>query len=153
MVFFRELVRSRRVAFVARSIYNEPYFRAHIGESIERADDALRVAYDFEIFGGRGRMSVQADPVSTTPDEDSPEHWFKKHQWGYGLTRRVQSLRYEVRHPVWACQRVRSATIEVDWARVYGPDRSVLAAAKPVSTLLAAGSPIEVRTAEPLDAA
>lgn len=153
VVFFRELVRSRRVAFVARSIYNEPYFRARIGESLERAGDALRVAYDFDIFGGTGRMSVEADSASDTPPDDSPEHWFKEHQWGYGVTRRGQSLRYEVRHPVWACHRVRSASIDVDWARVYGPEWSVLANAEPVSTVLAVGSPIEVRTAEPLDAA
>lgn len=153
VVFVRELVRSRRVAFVARRCYNEPYFRASIGESIERTDDALRVAYDFAIFGGHGRMSVEADPVSTTPPEDSPEHWFKEHQWGYGVNRRGRCLRYEVRHPVWACHRVRSATIDVDWARVYGPEWSAMKHAEPVSTVLAAGSPIEVRTAEPLDAA
>ena len=98
-------------------------------------------------------MSVEADTDSTTPPEDSSEHWFKEHQWGYGVTRRGQSLRYEVRHPVWACHRVRSASIDVDCARVYGPEWSSLKDAEPISTVLAAGSPIEVRTAEPLDAA
>jgi len=146
VVFIRELVRSRLVATVARWCYNEPYYKARIGESLETTDDTASVGYDFDLFGGSGSMRAQADAHASTPPETSTEHWFKEHQWGYGRTRRGTTLRYEVRHPVWACQTVNSATIDVDWARVYGPQWSPLADQQPISTVLAVGSPIEVHT-------
>lgn len=148
VVFIRELVRSRLVARVARGLYNEPYFKGSISESINRAEDALRVRYDFSIFGGDGTMRVEADPIAATPPEDSTEHWFKEHQWGYGVTKRGKPLRYEVRHPVWACHAVRSFEISVDWSRVYGDAWRSLGDSEPISVVLAVGSPIEVFGAE-----
>lgn len=148
VVFVRELVKSRFVAAIARGLYNEPYSKALISERIERGDETLRVAYEFAIDGGVGRMSVEADAAAVVPPEDSAEHWFKEHQWGYGVTRRSRALRYEVRHPVWACHRVRSRMIDVDWARVYGTEWAAMREAKPISVVLAAGSDIEVLGAE-----
>ena len=149
VVFIRELVRSRLVATVARGLYNEPYFKAKIGESIDRSGSALSVGYNFAINGGEGTMRVEADPIPSTPPEDSAEQWFKEHQWGYGVTRRGKPLRYEVRRPVWACHAVRAAEISVDWRRVYGQEWRVLGEVEPLSVVFAVGSPIEVCTAEP----
>lgn len=148
VVFVRELVTSRFVAAVARGLYNEPYSKARISERVEKGGDSARVGYEFAIDGGVGRMSVEADAAAAVPGEDSAEHWFKEHQWGYGVTRRGMALRYEVRHPVWACHRVRSAVIDVDWGRVYGAEWAGMRSAKPLSVVLAAGSEIAVLGAE-----
>lgn len=148
VVFVRELVRSRFVAAVAKRLYNEPYFKAAISEQIDEADGRRRVEYGFMFAGGTGRIAVEADAPASIPDTSSPAHWFKEHQWGYGITRRGRTLRYEVRHPVWACYAVRSSVIDVDWARVYGPEWAPMRDAEPVSVVLAAGSPIEVGIAE-----
>jgi hypothetical protein len=149
VVFVRELVRSRLVATIARGFYNEPYFKARIGESIERSSTSIVAEYNFSIGGGRGSLGVEADPETFIPPEDSAEHWFKEHQWGYGQTKRGKPFRYEVRHPVWACHEVRLSSVRVDWARVYGPEWEVLRDQLPVSVVLAVGSPIEVFGAEP----
>lgn len=148
VVFVRELVTSGFVAAVARGVYNEPYSKARISERVERAGDAVRVGYEFAIDAGVGRMSVEADASPVVPPEDSAEHWFKEHQWGYGVTRRGKALRYEVRHPVWACHRVRSAVIDVDWGRVYGAEWAGMRSAEPLSVVLAAGSEVAVLGAE-----
>lgn len=148
VVFVRELVKSRFVATVARGLYNEPYSKALISERILRGDETVRVGYEFAIDGGVGRMSVEADSAAFVPPEDSVEHWFKEHQWGYGVTRGGRALRYEVRHPVWACHRVRSWAIDVDWERVYGAEWAGMRGAEPVSVVLAAGSEIAVLGAE-----
>lgn len=151
VVFVRELVRSRAVAAIARALYNEPYVSAKISERIVPAGDRLRVEYGFGHAGGIGRMAVEADAATSVPPESSAEHWFKEHQWGYGVTRRGRPLRYEVRHPVWACHRVRSAAIDVDWGRIYGPDWSGMREAQPISVVLAQGSTIEVLGATDLE--
>ncbi|MFK7882971.1 MAG: YqjF family protein [Phycisphaerales bacterium] len=148
VVFIRELVKSRLVASVARTLYNEPYFKAEIGETIDRKDSSLILEYDFSVNGGRGSIGVEAHPDPFTPPEDSAEHWFKEHQWGYGVSKRGKPIRYEVRHPVWACHEVRWSSMSVNWARVYGPEWEFLHDQLPLSVVLAVGSRIEVCTAE-----
>jgi len=78
------------------------------------------------------------------PGEDSDEHFFKEHQWGFGRDRRGRTLVYEVRHPLWDLYPVRSWSLDVDWASVYGPAWSCLSGVKPASVVLAAGSAVSV---------
>lgn len=144
VVFVRELVRSRLVAAVARGLYSEPYSRARITDRVESEGDDRRVEYRFDFNGGAGRMMVWADREALVPPEDSAEHWFKEHRWGYGKTRRGKLLRYEVRHPVWACHEVREASIEVDWGRVYGAEWGMMGGVEPLSVMLAQGSGVSV---------
>lgn len=144
VVFVRELVTSRFVASVARGLYNEPYSKARISDRIAENDSERRVEYRFEIGGATGQLGVCADAETVVPHEDSPEHWFKEHQWGYGTTRRGRLLRYEVAHPVWACHRVSGWSVEVDWRRIYGEAWSVMNDAEPLSVMLAQGSAIRV---------
>lgn len=144
VVFVRELVKHRFVAGVARVLYNEPYVRARIGDRITDVDGTRKVEYNFSYGGGDGTMRVESDSVPVVHAESSPEHWFKEHQWGYGVTRRGRLLRYEVQHPNWACYPVRSSEIEVDWGRIYGREWDSMSDAKPFSVVLAEGSEIKV---------
>ncbi len=149
VVFVRELVKSRVVAQIARTVYNEPYVHAKIQNEIE--EEATRsVRYAFQLNGGQGTMRVESSPESQIPDEDSTEHWFKEHQWGYGATRKGRTLRYEVQHPHWACHRVESHDIDVDWGWIYGDEWSSMSNAQPLSVVHAVGSDIKVFGAEPM---
>jgi len=76
--------------------------------------------------------------------EDSTEHFFKEHQWGYGRTRGGRLLRYQVRHPFWQTYSVLSYHIDLDWSSVYGPEWALLARMQPYSAVLAVGSPVQV---------
>lgn len=148
VVFVRELVKSRVVAQIARSLYNEPYVRARIQSEITE-DQARRVSYGFQLNGAEGTMRVESSAKTVMPGEDSIEHWFKEHQWGYGRTRRGKMLRYEVQHPYWACHEVHSYEIDVDWGRIYGEEWSHMRDAEPLSVVHAEGSAIKVFGAEP----
>ena len=94
--------------------------------------------------GRHHRVEVNGHKPATRPAEDSDEHFFKEHHWGFGRTRRGHPIGYEVRHPVWDVYPVRSWSLDLDWAAVYGPAWGALAAEKPVSVILAAGSPVSV---------
>jgi len=144
VVFVRELVKHRTVAWIARSVYNEPYVRARIGERIVQDEDSRCVEYKFNYNGGDGVMRVIADPDLDLPGEDSTEHWFKEHQWGYGITRSKKQIRYEVQHPFWNCYPVRSSKIDVDYGRIYGDEWASMRYAEPLSVVLAEGSAIKV---------
>lgn len=149
VVFVRELVKSRLVAQIARSVYNEPYIHAKIQSEIEEKS-TRSVRYAFQLSGGEGSMRVVSSPESQIPDEDSTEHWFKEHQWGYGATRKGRTLRYEVQHPHWACHHVESHDIDVDWGRIYGGEWVHMNDAEPLSVVHAVGSDIKVFGAEPM---
>lgn len=143
VVFVRELVRSRFVAQVARSLYNEPYVRASIQSEISE-DSTRRVEYRFRLGSAEGRMRVESSCESAVPCEDSCEHWFKEHQWGYGHSRTGKGLVYEVQHPHWGCHEVDSHAIDVDWGGIYGPEWSHMRDAQPLSVVHAVGSEIKV---------
>ena len=147
VVFIREIVRSPFIAAVARLLYNEPYVKGSITDSTTRNAASVDVSYSFACGAGRGEMSVEADPGTWQPGQHTPEHWFKEHKWGYGVGRSGRTFRYEVQHPMWACRKVRSHSIDVDWDGLYGERWRPLIERKPISVVLALGSPIKVMVA------
>lgn len=144
VVFVRELVPQRLVAWLARTLYHEPYRAAPFVATRDDAPGRHAMIYTLDWGGRRHRIAVSAEPTSSLPAADSLEHFFKEHRWGFGTTRRGRTQRYEVDHPVWDTHPVRSYSIELDWARVYGPEWAFLADAEPRSVVLAAGSPVSV---------
>lgn len=144
VMFVREFVPLRMVAWMARLLYNEPYRAAPMDGAIARSGDELTVRYGLEFGGRRHTMTCRADAKTLVPGPESVEHWFKEHSWGYGCDRSGRLLRYEVRHPTWAVHPVRSVEMDLDWATVYGPDWACMQSASPASVVLAAGSGVTV---------
>jgi hypothetical protein len=144
VVFVRELVPNRLVAWMARTLYNEPYVAAPMSSTVREDADTLQVEHRL-YFGGRTHtMRVVASKPAYLPAATSAEAFFKEHHWGYGKTRNGRTLRYYVWHPVWSVYPVREAHIDLDWASVYGPRWASMQGAGPVSTVLAAGSEVAV---------
>jgi uncharacterized protein YqjF (DUF2071 family) len=144
VVFVREFVPRRLVAWLARLLYNEPYRAAPLTSTWRDDADSLAMEYRLTWAGREHRVRVTGAKPPLVPGEASDEHFFKEHRWGFGTTRRGRTLRYEVRHPVWEVFPVRSYAIDLDWAAVYGPEWGFLGKATPCSTVLAAGSPVAV---------
>ena len=144
VVFIRELVPRRAVAWLARLLYNEPYAAVPMVSTATDLGDAVTIEH--RVFDRNRIHTIRATGAkpAVRPGPDSTEHFFKEHQWGYGRTRRGATLRYEVRHPVWDVFPVRDFQIDVDWAALYGPEWAFLQDATPVSTVIAAGSDVAV---------
>ncbi len=144
VVFVREIVSKRLVAWLARSIYNEPYRIAPLTSRCQ--DDADSRAMEYRLcWGGRENvLRVTGGKPVYLPSASSDEHFFKEHHWGFGRSRRGQGLRYEVTHPPWEVFPVLSCHVALDWASVYGPEWAMLNKATPMSTVFADGSAIAV---------
>ena len=142
--FIREYVPSRVIAWVARSLYNEPYRRAPMTSSVQQMDETLSVCHHLQVGGKTHSLRVQASPHRTIPPEDSEAHFFKEHSWGYGTDRKGHCLRYEVRHPVWETHSVEAMNLDWDWGLVYGKEWSDFNDVQPRSVYLAHGSAISV---------
>lgn len=144
VVFLREFVPRRLVAWLARWLYNEPYLAAPITAVRREAADALSMTYTLRYAGRDHTLAVTGGKPAVRPEEGSIEHFFKEHKWGFGVTRGGRALRYEVEHPVWDIYPVREHRLDFDFAAVYGPEWGFLAGERPYSTVLAAGSGIKV---------
>jgi uncharacterized protein YqjF (DUF2071 family) len=145
VVFVREFVPQRFVAWVARVLYNEPYAAMPgMASNVTETDDAITVEHWLPWQGRTNRVRATGAKPGSTPDASSVEHFFKEHYWGWGTTRGRRVSRYQVWHPVWEVYPVRDYLVDVDWAALYGPEWAVLQGTVPHSTVLAAGSEIAV---------
>src|SRR5262249_30376896 len=142
VVFIREFVPQRLVAWLARVCYNEPYVAAPLRSTVCQTDDSITAEHHLTFAGRTHSLKVTGSKPPHRPGADSIEHFFKEHQWGYGTNRRGDLIRYEVAHPVWDVYPVTSYHVDWDWVRVYGPEWNVLQDAKPCSVVLAVGSAI-----------
>jgi hypothetical protein len=145
--FVREFVPQRLVAWVARTLYNEPYQSARLTMAVTPTADRVDAAYTVRWGGTVHRLAATGDGTTVRPGPDSDEVWFKEHRWGFGTSRRGRLVRYEVTHPEWAVHPVRSSAIEVDWGRLYGPEWAVMNGVEPAFMVLAAGSAVSVSPA------
>jgi hypothetical protein len=145
VVFIREFVPQRLVAWIARALYNEPYQTAPLEADIRDEPHSITAEYRLERAGRTHLLSVTGGKPAFRPDNNSTEHFFKEPgPWGFGTTRGGRAIRYEVRHPVWDVYPVQKFHIDLDWGSVYGKEWDLLAGATPCSTVFAVGSAIQV---------
>ena len=150
VVFVREYVPRRLVAWMARAFYNEPYRAAPMSSRV--IDEADRLAFELRIAcGGREHLlrAVGEKPV-TRPAPDTVEHFFKEHEWGYNRSRRGLTMRYRVEHPVWDVYRMLDFGVDVDWGLLYGPQWKIMQCASTYSVVLAVGSRVAVYSGQKL---
>jgi hypothetical protein len=146
-MFVREFVPQRVVAWVARTVYNEPYVAVPMHSRVNVRDDIISIGHEFEVGAGGQTHSICAtgDLATTCPVESSDEHFFKEHRWGFGrLGGGGRCVRYEVAHPTWNCHAVRSWSLQLDWRSVYGAEWAALQDARPCSVIIAEGSHVRV---------
>ena len=144
VVFVREYVPSRFVAWLARRLYNEPYLSAEMTSEVAARESELSVTHQLRSAGSDNHLCIVAGRESRMPVVGSIEHHFKEHQWGFGTNRNGEQAIYEVRHPHWEVFPVRSFDLNWNWGDVYGREWGFLQERDPVSVVLARGSGVEV---------
>lgn len=140
VVFVREIVPRRMIAWVARAVYGEPYVRMPMShQRSELADGRLQIRYcwgDHRLDGGAAAARRDLVP-------GSEQHFMAEHYWGY-TARRGGTSQYRVDHPPWRWRELESLQIDVDMGSLYGQAWADLTASKPSSQFLAEGSAISV---------
>jgi uncharacterized protein YqjF (DUF2071 family) len=151
VVFVRELVPRRAIAFIARTFYGEPYLALPMRHVLEHKEN--RVFTEYQWWRGRRwetlAMSATGEPQSAA--QGSHEEFITEHYWGY-TARRDGCSEYQVEHPRWRLWTAETTKFEADVATLYGPQFVDVLAAPPASGFIAEGSPIQVhqRNREPL---
>jgi uncharacterized protein YqjF (DUF2071 family) len=144
VVFLREFVGPRLVAWVARTFYGENYAVAPVHSRRRDEPDHLTVERRLTRAGRTHVIAVTGGKPALVPPAASADSFFTELRWGYGTDRRGRATRFEVRHPAWAVYPVRRSEVALDWGRLYGPEWAFLPGQAPCSAVLAAGSPVVV---------
>jgi hypothetical protein len=144
VVFVRELVPRRLVAWVARGLYGEPYATASMQNLRRAGPETVTLTYRFDWKGREQRLRVEAGREGTVPGPDSLARFLIDRRWGFGTGPTGRLLRYRVAHPLWAVREAREHHLTLDWERVYGRRWAALKEAAPASVLVADGSDVAV---------
>ena len=145
VVFVRELVPRRAIAWVARAAYNEPYRAVPMRHQIDpRTATTRTVRYAWREGGTWTSVSAQTtgDPTPLVPGSEA--EFITEHYWGYTRQRDGGTVEYRVEHPPWRVWPAHEARLDGDLAGTYGPAFAALLSAPPRSAFVAEGSEVAV---------
>jgi uncharacterized protein YqjF (DUF2071 family) len=147
VVFIKELVPRRAIAFVARAAYGENYVAVPMRHAIERAagGDTTTLSYEWRRSGNWEGLSVSFSGLPSMPADETEETFITEHYWGYSLGRDRATVEYKVEHPRWSVWRATVARLSCEAASLYGPEFAKALASPPSSALVADGSVVIVR--------
>jgi uncharacterized protein YqjF (DUF2071 family) len=145
VVFIREFVPKRMIALVANRVYNEPYRATPMWTDSHVEEGRLIIQHRMKYGGQEHSWRFVAKNAPFTPPENSTEHFFKEHEWGFGTNHRGQLMHYQVEHPVWRIFPLEERfELKVDFGVLYGETWSFLNHNIPYNIMVAEGSPIKV---------
>lgn len=151
VVFIRELVPKPAIAWIARVIYAEKYYRRAM-QHRWLDGQAGSTAYSWKPPSGSGwlEFSLQHSETPHAIPPGSHAEFITEHYWGYARLHAKQTVEYEVRHPKWQVYEVNNFSIQGDFVREYGAVLGNFMKAEPRSVLLAEGSEITVQRGKKL---
>lgn len=146
VVFIRELVPRRAIAFIARRCYGEPYTALPMRHRIDHTTERIRVEYGWQRQGRWESVCAAAEGQPKAIENGSLEEFITEHYWGY-TARKAACSEYQVEHPRWQVWDALEATLEADVSTLYGDAFVESLSSPPASAFIADGSPVVVRQA------
>jgi hypothetical protein len=170
VVFVREIVPRRAIAWAARTLYHENYvalpMRHRVSLPAAAADaaavfsgatsDAVALGaglaeYSWRWQGRWSRLAARVRGAPSLPAAGSEAELITEHYWGYASQPDGSCLEYQVEHPQWEVWPATASELDLDAGAaqaLYGEDLAPFLAVPPVSAFVAAGSRITVRRGE-----
>lgn len=146
VVFIREFVPRRAIAFVARKIYEEPYVALPTSHKFGAKQDLVFARYAWKMGGRVHSLEAVGYRPSEPITPGSEEDFVTEHYWGYTKRSGGRTDVYQVEHPRWETYRLQSYQVDVDFEQLYGPEFAFLNGVRESSVLLAEGSGVTVHS-------
>jgi uncharacterized protein YqjF (DUF2071 family) len=158
VVFIREIVPKRAVAWVARMAYGENYVRYPMRHRVSADGAGKSAEYEWRCDSLWVKLHAEAAGESRLPEDGSIEQFITEHYWGYSalpgspyrgpgspsLQRDGGSIEYHVTHPQWRVWQGATGRFEGDAAETYGSAFAEALRRPPDSAFIADGSPVVV---------
>lgn len=143
VVFIKEIAPKPVITFVANTFYGENYETMPMRHTWKTKGERMSTEYWWKKKRWNS-FSIATEATLQQIRPGSEEEFITEHYWGYTKLKNGGTAQYEVTHPKWDVYPVREYHIDVDFGDVYGKSFDFLTKEKPVSVLLAEGSPIKV---------
>lgn len=144
VVFIREFVPRRAIAFVARTCYGEPYSALPMSHTIQQSGGGIRAEYRWRRNGEWESLQGEGVGGSAEIEAGSIEEFITEHYWGYTACRGA-CAEYQVEHPRWRVWPAKNAILRADVKSLYGAAFRESLSVPPAFALIADGSPVIVR--------
>ena len=148
VVFIREIVPRRAIAFIARAFYNEPCLALPTAHGIEYQPGSKTgiksAAYSWKHQGREHFLKIVTRGEARPLVEGSEAEFIAEHYWGYTAQRDGSTLEYQVEHPPWRVWDSASSEFQCDVAALYGQQYCSVLNRPPDSAFLAEGSAVSV---------
>lgn len=142
VVFVKELVGRRAVAWIARRCYGENYDVAGMGYAAAEEDGRFAYTWSGPGRGGSLELVCEGEPLEGMAAAEA--RFITEHYWGYSAQPDGGTLEYEVAHPRWRVFPAREVRFECDVAAVYGAGFVQSLEGRPSSAFVADGSQVVV---------
>lgn len=152
VVFLRELVPKRAVAWVARYAFGQNFLRVPMRHEIDRpngdpAQPPCRLAFAWCHAGRDCHAAIETDPMHAhspqRPAAGSLEEFIAEHYWAYASVH-GRTREYCVVHPPWLIAPAVAADFSADVRTLYGPEFVPYLGGPPASAFWANGSAVAV---------
>ena len=144
VVFIREIVPKRAVAWLARTAYGENYSRYPMRHRVSAEGAAKSAEYEWRVRDAWAKLHAAGEGEPAFPLEGSLEQFITEHYWGYAGQRDGGTIEYHVTHPQWRVWQSARAGFEGDAAGIYGSAFAEALRREPDSAFIAEGSPVVV---------
>jgi uncharacterized protein YqjF (DUF2071 family) len=145
VVFIKELVPRRAIAFVARQFYNENYISLPMAHRIEKVQGEVRsVFYSWRFAGRENILRLAVEGPAQALVDGSIQEFITEHYWGYAKQRDGSTMEYRVEHPRWRVWEAREMEVDCQFDNLYGETFGTFLKPVPASALVADGSEVKV---------
>jgi len=146
VVFVKELVPRRAIAWAANAFYNENYQALPMGHRLTNESDQhpTAVSYWWKTQGRKNHLKIEVEGALQPIAEGSHEEFITEHYWGYCRQRDGGTIEYEVEHPRWQTRPAKRFYLDCYVEALYGPAFVPFLQREPISAFLAEGSKITV---------
>ena len=145
VVFVKEIVPKRAIAWVANSVYNEKYIALPMWHTDNLDAPHKTIKYIWRYHGRLCQLQTTVNGEPYLPDTESEEAFITEHYWGYTAQRDGSTLEYKVEHPRWKIWKGSNPELDCDVAGLYGPRLAPFLVDPPFSCFVADGSEVIVR--------
>ena len=145
VVFIKELVPRKAIAFVARKFYNENYVALPMSHRIEKVQKEIKsVSYSWRFNDRESVLKLAVQGPAQPLMDDSIQEFITEHYWGYARQRDGSTMEYRVEHPRWRVWEAQSVEFDCQAADLYGENFGRCFSRPPASAFLADGSGVKV---------
>ena len=150
VVFVKEIVPRRAIAWLANALYNEKYVALAMAHDDATATSRRTITYKWRYDGAWCHFGMTLEGESSLPADGSEEAFITEHYWGYARQRDGSTREYQVEHPRWKVWKATNPELVCDVAALYGRAFASPMSRQPRSCFVADGSAIVVRRGLPL---